>query len=1513
MHVLILLAACSWTNGQHTADSTDADFVRQVVPTLLGRKPHGSAEVAALTTIAHLDGRRAVVDALLGSDDFADHWSNVLIDDMQVQLQKTDSRLYEPLPAAVVVENYTSIPAGTTQPIVRRDNEPLYCFAGQSKLNRDSRARLVQHVLSASPDLPALNLSGPSAAPISGWRPRDLLMGALEQDRIFAAWRGYSATFVTAPEQILRGQLYTEIVRSAFFGQDKGCTKCHNGGFSATDAGPDAAPDVDRFANVGIDLSRTLFAPTIPPADAEAVQARALYEDHGCIGCHGGDGRLVPSSSPRPRSCPTNLQYDHGDHDSGYFSLATRVPYLSWEELVSTIRCMDGSLTEPEAQTLGRYLKRWLGDQESLDRVFAHTEGFRPSSGTPADSELARAWRATFLGAKPWGVDTACAPSLTELRAEAPHPTPALGVPFVALAGTPAGAQPNHMLFVDRLTEGYAALPAYLTSDETGTAYARAIFQDTLLRRDEPARGTQPAAGMAGALAMEIVDDVHEEVFGTRLTLSHGLHRNNDQATWHIGLLRAFVRADGTWSLHDLLRTMVLSPQFNRLAPKLDPEPPYDGEPVFNPYSVAEVEVAKQKNGTGDLVHRWSLQNLARSVTASLGWGYGVHGSAYDGQTSRFADPTWMERIGQRVNSVRRGFSTWSSASWAVWDERVGQCRATNIATDWITHVTREATAGPAPKSWLWLFSRIKDQLLAEPVLRSFEYTQLQTLTGAALDGPVSGPNVEAIARQYCGALLTTPDYLVAGINPVRTLPHYVAQARYDATGTPTDRLTAESYLDTWLRLRGGPVPQRYLDDLPPRAPDGTYQGISFDLAVDTTFDLSELLEDEAAFPGLFAAAPASDTGDPEVWLFDTAAPFTHKLEPGPDPVSPSLPAWADDAASALEACPHESEALIVPADTPQVLQRGDLTAQPFGVWRVGWVAPAAGRYRVETTGTTFDARLEAFDAGCQSVAVSDDPGHKHALLDLDLEAGEVLFFKLSATDGHPGPFVLLLSELSCANCSCAADADADQVCDDVDACWGFGPEDADDDGVCDHGWQLLPYATPPAPPTSPVWDCPYDTKAPGFVGPGPDLVARGDTTDEPDATATVAWVAPSHGTWRFETTGSAFDTVLTARDAGCATLASNDDDRGARSQLELTLAAGDELYLDVSAAHGAAGPWVLLATELRCDDLDLDGFCDGDDLCYGPGRYDGDGDLYCDDIDACDGPGPTDSDGDHLCDLVDGCVGDGPWDTNKDGVCDKLEACLLVGDLDSDLDGHCDAVDACWGGGAADADGDLLCDDVDHCQGVGAWDGDADGYCDGEDACHGPGAMDSDDDGVCDLADACFGVGSQQTPTGCAWGAHLLPPDGVVDPGDTGLDTASADPDQDGAPAGTDNCPQLPNPDQADWNGDGEGDACQALQLAVAGTCPGKLDIDVTGLTPGGAVAVLLAAGPGDRKPPANHPCAAFPSGLSGEKFQVYLRGSADAAGTFTFGPTVQARACGRWVQLIDEATCMYTAPFRF
>ncbi len=275
---------------------------------------------------------------------------------------------------------------------------------------------------------------------------------------------------------------------------------------------------------------------------------------------------------------------------------------------------------------------------------------------------------------------------------------------------------------------------------------------------------------------------------------------------------------------------------------------------------------------------------------------------------------------------------------------------------------------------------------------------------------------------------------------------------------------------------------------------------------------------------------------------------------------------------------------------------------------------------------------------------------------------------------------------------------------------------------------------------------------------------------------------------------------------------------------------------------------------------------CTGVDLCPLDGNP-----AHQDPLTCSTDPATEDSDGDGLTDILEGTLGTDPLnpDTDGDGVddgedCDPLddtvsapEDCLPQGVVDTDNDGLTDALEAILGTDptladtdgdgvddpidckpldpaegpvgtctdTVDTDGDGLTDDIELSLGTDPTnpDTDGDGVNDGEDCdplddtvatdaecAAATGSVDTDGDGLIDTLEDTLGTDPTNPDTDG---------DGVNDPLDCNPTDASEstieecsvpfDTDGDGVTDDEDNCPQDPNSDQTDTDGDGSGDAC--------------------------------------------------------------------------------------------------------
>ncbi|MFT4621728.1 MAG: hypothetical protein ACI8PZ_000380 [Myxococcota bacterium] len=96
---------------------------------------------------------------------------------------------------------------------------------------------------------------------------------------------------------------------------------------------------------------------------------------------------------------------------------------------------------------------------------------------------------------------------------------------------------------------------------------------------------------------------------------------------------------------------------------------------------------------------------------------------------------------------------------------------------------------------------------------------------------------------------------------------------------------------------------------------------------------------------------------------------------------------------------------------------------------------------------------------------------------------------------------------------------------------------------------------------------------------------------------------------------------------------------------------------------------------------------------------------------------------------------------------------------------------------------------------------------------------------------------------------------------------------------------------------------ALAAPVLSISGDCPGAINIDVTGLTPGGNMTLLFSGGEGADALPAGA-CRGAVTGLSPVRWGMTAP-DGDGDGTMSFSPTVPDSACGKHVQILDAASC--------
>jgi hypothetical protein len=282
--------------------------------------------------------------------------------------------------------------------------------------------------------------------------------------------------------------------------------------------------------------------------------------------------------------------------------------------------------------------------------------------------------------------------------------------------------------------------------------------------------------------------------------------------------------------------------------------------------------------------------------------------------------------------------------------------------------------------------------------------------------------------------------------------------------------------------------------------------------------------------------------------------------------------------------CPAQSFGAMLPQTLlDQTIVAGDEFEPSCGTADEGdralaFTAPQDGIYSFDTQGSGFDTTLYVLDGSCggpELACNNDEPGtfDGHSALTVPLTAGQEITAVVEGWFGDAGEFALTIDRLPGS-------------CPDTD----LPP-------------QPLPFQVMGSTSAT-------DEASAGSCG----------GLGSPDRSFT--WTAPADGIYRFDTGGSAFDTVVYLLDGGCLgpELVCNDDAGGPTAAAAAILAAGQPVVIVVDGA-GASGSFTLQVEETTdsgdccfahptpgCEDLPLqvcvctrDVFCcnnEWDDIC---------------------------------------------------------------------------------------------------------------------------------------------------------------------------------------------------------------------------------------------------------------------------------------------------------------------------
>ena len=362
--------------------------------------------------------------------------------------------------------------------------------------------------------------------------------------------------------------------------------------------------------------------------------------------------------------------------------------------------------------------------------------------------------------------------------------------------------------FTQAVGEDIAGVDGKLAS-LTGKRLTVYQLEAALQRGFDNLRGMAPPIGPDGAIAdpdtalawlvtLKITEDVWRKTTGTALTIANYFPRNEAASDLLFALASRFTQSG--YSLQALLVAIVESDYFNRKPAEFGcGATPYTYPPVFDPWVTSDPDEARRKNGPGDAITAVDARTLVSAMTAALDWGpppavsrfpdYGdigcedvpcsqmqsycnqfqqcchaYAGACMMGGVSPAVEVPFERGVGMFLRNSERGFRGLDFQARLVWEDRYGACaRPSWVSSDFIDKLVA-AGAADAAMTVGDVAAAIKDRLIGEPaIVDGVEIAALTSTLGGSLDMPASKVTAGA-ARELCGALLGSPQFLLQGI-----------------------------------------------------------------------------------------------------------------------------------------------------------------------------------------------------------------------------------------------------------------------------------------------------------------------------------------------------------------------------------------------------------------------------------------------------------------------------------------------------------------------------------------------------------------------------------------------------------------------------------------------------------------------------------------------------------------------------------------------------------------------------
>ncbi len=481
-----------------------------------------------------------------------------------------------------------------------------------------------------------------------------------------------------------------------------------------------------------------------------------LNRDMVCLGCHNSEFSVTQSSDPA-----TNRFYPvPGLFEKALFGDSTGPglvgDYSGADRLHGSMRraqfyndCTTASSTQITAATTAGTLPTCA----SGDTV---------QSCASAATLQCKSAAAKLYAVQPWGINSACGAFI------APAALPIDQAYVEARLGNVSGYRTSMWDVATSLRGGFNKLEVEgLGADSDGNI-------------------ADPDKAFGYLVSMNIVEKVWREIVGTPLTIANYFPRNAASRDQLWSLTETFIKSG--YSNKALLSAIFASPYLNMAAPDAGcATSPYDAPRIFDPWRTAEPDPVNQGNGVSDGIQAISARTQAHAAYAALGWplapydsvmpdtrsdatvaAYGQTVATVNGVKTNLIENQFQTETGFYLKSSQPGFRGLDFQGRLGWEDRFAQCKkvGNNTAPDVIDGLV--ASVKPGTTTIGELVKVLKDRIMGETTITdTTEKSLMQSIVGSSMDAdPTTLADLNGTLRQVCGAMITSPQFLMLGVQP---------------------------------------------------------------------------------------------------------------------------------------------------------------------------------------------------------------------------------------------------------------------------------------------------------------------------------------------------------------------------------------------------------------------------------------------------------------------------------------------------------------------------------------------------------------------------------------------------------------------------------------------------------------------------------------------------------------------------------------------------------------------------